>query len=60
MEGLTRFASRRKETASAGLHRVVIVHGLGMFPNVASIKALERNVPVVNVRYGYELPTNLT
>ena len=60
MEGLTRFASRRKETASAGLHRVVIVHGLGMFPNVASIKALERNVPVVDVRYGYELPTNLT
>ena len=60
MKGLTRFASRRKETASAGLHRVVIAHGLGRFPNVANIQALERNVPVVEVRYGNELPTDLT
>ena len=59
MEGLTRFASRRKETASAGLHRVIIVHGLRRFPNVASIQELERNAPVVDVRYENELPTDL-
>ena len=60
VEGLTRFASLRQETASARLHRVVIVHGYGRFPSITSIHALENNVPVVDVRYGNELPTDLT
>ena len=60
MKELTRFASNRKNTALAGLHRVVIVHTDGMFPSAASIRALQRIVPVVDVRFGKELPTDLT
>lgn len=60
MEGLTRFASNRKYTPLAGLHRVVIVHRDGKFPSAASIRALQMMVPVVDVRFGRELPTDLT
>ena len=45
MEGLTRFASDRKSTASAWLYCVVIAQ----FPSVASIRELEKHVPVVDV-----------
>ena len=60
MEELTRFASDRKNTASAWLHCVVIVHWEGKFPSIASIRKLQQHVPVVDVRIATELPTNLT
>jgi len=55
MEELTRFAHDRKNTTSAGLHRVGIVDSGGKFPSVASIDALEKNVPVVDIRRGNKL-----
>jgi len=60
MEELTRFASDRKNTTSSRLHRVVIVDSGGKFPSAASIDALEKHVPIVDVRRGKKLPTDLT
>ena len=60
MEGLAQFASNRKETPLAGLHRVVIIHRDGIFPSAASIRTMQNVVPVVDVRFGKELPTGLT
>jgi len=59
VEELTRFASDRKNTASARLHHVVIVDSGGKFPSAASIDALETQVPIVDIRRGKKLPTNL-
>jgi len=59
MEELTRFASDRKNTASARLHHVVIVDSGGKFPSAASIDGLETQVPIVDIRRGKKLPTNL-
>ena len=60
MEKLTRFASDRENTTSARLYHVVIVDEDGRFPSAASIRALGRHVPVVDVRFGTELPKDLT
>jgi len=60
MKELTRFASDRKGTVSAWLYRVVIVHPHGKFPGAASLHALGGHVPVVDVRFGTKLPTDLT
>ena len=60
MGKLARFAFDRASTTSAKLHHVVIVHEAGMFPTAASIHALGKHVPVVDVRFGSELPTDLT
>ena len=60
MDGLTRFATNRKNTALARLHRVVIVHTDGKFPSAFSIRSLQMVVPVVDVRFGKELPPDLT
>ena len=60
MEELSQFASDRKKTTSAWLHRVVIVHQEGKFPSVASIRELEKHIPIVDVQFGRILPTNLT
>ena len=60
MERLTRFASDRKNTASAWLHRVVIVHREGKSPSITSIRELEEHVPVVDVRIAAALPKDLT
>jgi len=59
MRELTRFASNRKNTDSARLHRVVIVHWEGKFPSIASIRKLEKHVPVVDVRISSVLPGDL-
>jgi len=59
MEKLARFASDRESTTSARLYHVVIVHEDGKFPSAASIHALGRNVPVVDVRFGSKLPKDL-
>ena len=59
MGALTRFAVDRKNTPSAPLHRVVIVNSKGNLPGVASIDALGGHVPVVDIRIGKKLPTDL-
>ena len=59
MGELAQFASDRKSTASAWLHRVVIVHRDGTFPSITSIRKLEEHVPVVNVQIATKLPTDL-
>jgi hypothetical protein len=59
LEALTRFASDRTKTTSAWLRRVVIVDSKGNLPSIASIDALEKYVPIVNVGVGKELPTDL-
>ena len=59
MEALKRFASNRKNTTSARLYRVVIVNSRGNLPKFASIESLEEHVPIVDVRIGRELPTDL-
>jgi hypothetical protein len=61
MEELARFASNRKKTTSAWPHHVVsiIIHGDGK-PSAASIHTLGRHVLVVEVRFGTELPKDLT
>jgi len=59
MEALTRFAVARKNTPSASLNRVVVVNSKGILPGIASIDALGRHVPVVDVRIGKKLPTDL-
>ena len=60
MKRLSGLASARKRTASAQLHRVVIVHRDGKFPRVASINKLKRRVPIVDVQLGEMLPADLT
>ena len=50
MEELTRFASSRRNTASAWLHHVTIDRWGGELPSSASIRELERHVSVVEVR----------
>ena len=60
MEKLAQFAFDRARTHSARLHHVVIVHTDGRFPSAGSIHALGKHVPVVDVRFGTELPTDLT
>ena len=59
MEELTRFASDRKKTTSAWLYRVVIVNSKGILPRIASIDALRKLVPVVDVQVGTKLPADL-
>ena len=59
MKELTQFAFDRKNTASAWLDRVVIIHRGGILPDIASIRGLEERVPVVGVRTGVELPADL-
>jgi len=59
MEELTEFASNRKNTASARLHRVVIINPKGKFPSIASIETLGKNVQVVDVRMGKEFTKDL-
>ena len=60
MEELTRFASDRRSTTSAWLHRVLIVRQDGRFPRADSIRRLRCIVKVVEVRTDNELPTDLT
>jgi len=60
MEKLAQFAADRKNTTSAMLYHVAIVHVNGRFPSAASIHALQRHVQVVEVRFGTKLPVNLT
>ena len=60
MEKLAQFASDREGTTMARLYHVVIVHEDGIFPSAASIRALGRHVPLVDVRFGTKLPTDLT
>jgi hypothetical protein len=60
MGKLTQFALDRARTTLAKLYHVVIVHENGRFPNTASIHALGKHVPAVDVRFGTELPTDLT
>ena len=59
MEALTKFASNRKNTTSAWLHRVVIVDSKENLPTTASINALGKHVPDVDIRVGERLPTDL-
>ena len=59
MEELILFASNRKKTTSAWLHRVVIVNSKGIFPKFASIDALRKHVPVVDVQISEKLPAGL-
>jgi hypothetical protein len=59
MEALTQFASDRKNTTSAWLHHVVIVNSKENLPTTASINALGKHVPDVDVRVGNKLPTDL-
>ena len=62
MEALAQFASDRKNTTLTRLQRVVIVqerHQSEMFPSIASIRKLERHIPLVDVRIATELPRDL-
>ena len=60
MKELTRFASGRKSTTSARLHRVVFVGPQhGELPAAASIRKLEKHVPIVEVQFGRMLTTNV-
>ena len=59
VEKLAQFASNRKNTISAWLHRVVIVNSKGTLPEFASIEALRKHVSVVDVRIGDKLPADL-
>ena len=52
MEALTKFASDRKTTTSARLHRAIIVSSGQRLPDFASVNALREHVPVVDVRMG--------
>lgn len=60
MEELAQYASKRKETTSARLYRVVIVDPDGVFPGIGFIRQLGERVPVVDVKVGKELPKDLT
>ena len=59
MDELAQFASSRKNTKSASLHRVVVVGSDERLPSVASIERLRKHVPVVEVTEGYKLSMNL-
>ena len=59
MEALAQFASDRTNTTSALLRRVVIVDSRGKLPTEASIDALGKHVPDVDIRVGKRLPTDL-
>ena len=59
MEELTRFSSNRRCTSSAWLHRIVIVNSTGKLPPFALIDELGKHVPVVDVRVGKELPSDV-
>ena len=59
MEELTRLASNRKNTTSTWLHRVAIINSKGILPKFASIEALRKHVPVVDVQIGDKLPADL-
>lgn len=59
MEELTRFASDRKKTASAWLHRILFVHRDGEFPSGTSIHKLRRIVTIVDVRMDDKFPKDL-
>jgi hypothetical protein len=59
MKALTQFASDRKNTTSARLHRVVIVDTEKNLPRAAWINALNEHVPVVDARVGDQLPEDL-
>lgn len=60
MQKLVRFALDRAGTRLARLHHVLIIDENGRFPSATSIHALEKRVPVVDVRFGTELPKDLT
>ena len=63
VEELVRFASDRKNTTSAWLHRVVIVHSGVNFSGLSTVTStheLEKHVPIVEVRVGRDFPTDLT
>jgi hypothetical protein len=59
MKKLAQFASDRKSTTSAWLHRIVILYSNGTH-DANHIHTLGKHVPVVEVRFGAELPTDLT
>ena len=59
MEELAQFASDRRKTTSAWLRRVVIVDSKVDLPSTGSMDALGKHVPIVDVRVGKELPTDL-
>ena len=59
VEELTRYASKRKETASASLHWVVIVSSAWGFPSVTAVHELRKLVPAVDVKTDTELPKDL-
>jgi len=56
LEALTQYASNRKNATSASLHRV---NSGGNLPRFTLIGALGEHVPVVDVRIGEKLPTDL-
>ena len=60
MEELTQYASKRKDTTSARLYQVVIVHPDGVFPSITAIHKLGEHVPVVDVRIGTKLPMDFS
>ena len=59
MGQLIRFSCNRRNTTSAWLYRVVIVNSKGNLPDIPSIDMLRGCVPVVDVRVGKELPSDL-
>ena len=59
MKELAQFASSRKNTTSAWLHRIVIVNSKWILPTSASVEKLAKHVPVVDVRIGAKLPADL-
>ena len=59
MEELAQFASKRKNTTSTWLKRVLIVDPNGNFPSAASISALRKHVPVVDTRIADRVPPDL-
>jgi len=60
MKELTRFASDRKNTTSAWLHQVLILHKDGRFPSALSVHKLRHCVGIVDVRMEDGLPADLT
>lgn len=59
MESLAQFASEHKNTASAGLDRVVITYRDWEPPSAESIRAVEERVSVVEVGPSVEVPDDL-
>ena len=60
MRRLTEFASYRKNTTSARVHRILFIHEDGKFPSAMSIRALRSTVTIVDVRVDDKLPMDLT